>query len=83
MTRKEALDAIKALEYRADEGETWKDVAMRGGVDVDSLLEAANRGAKKANMLAAEEKAPYPDGTRLRGPNGKMFVVRNGKPVEE
>lgn len=27
--------------------------------------------------------APYPDGTRLNGPGGKRYVVRNGKPVPE
>lgn len=27
--------------------------------------------------------APYPDGTRLRGKDGRMYVVRNGVPVPE
>ncbi len=26
---------------------------------------------------------PYPEGTRLQGPGGKNYVVRDGKPVEE
>lgn len=30
-----------------------------------------------------ETRAPYPDGTRLQGPDGKVYVVRNGKPVLE
>ncbi len=29
----------------------------------------------------ATGKAPYPDGTRLTGPDGKLYVVKNGQPV--
>lgn len=28
-----------------------------------------------------EEGAPYPDGTELTGPDGRLYVVRNGEPV--
>lgn len=27
------------------------------------------------------EKAPYPDGTELKGKDGKIYIVKNGKPV--
>lgn len=29
----------------------------------------------------ADDKAPYPDGTELRGKDGKTYVVRDGQPV--
>ena len=29
----------------------------------------------------ATGKAPYPDGTKLTGPDGKLYVVKNGQPV--
>lgn len=29
----------------------------------------------------ATGKAPYPDGTKLIGPDGKLYVVKNGQPV--
>ncbi|MFN7883011.1 MAG: hypothetical protein ACK5PF_08370, partial [bacterium] len=35
-------------------------------------------GAPKPGKPAA---APYPDGTRLKGKDGKTYVVQNGKPV--
>ena len=114
LSKKEALAAISSFEYRADKenGETWQDVAERGGVDVTSLLKAANLGAqpkepgaierglnavggalknafsqKKAPPVLGspgkkEEKAKYPDGTRLQK-GGKVYVVKNGVPVLE
>lgn len=113
LSKKEALSAISSFEYRADKekGESWQDVAERGGVDVDSLLKAANLGAEPKKPGAIErglnavggalknaftpkkappvlgkpgekEKAPYPDGTKLRK-GGKIYVVRNGVPVLE
>lgn len=46
----------------------------------------APRGAAKPSAPSAGPKAsqsPYPDGTRLQGPDGRMYVVRNGEPVPE
>jgi len=115
ITRNEALKALSSLRYRAQEGESARAVAVRDGVDYDSLTEAANRGAKEkepglvergvnavgralggmadsfkkppilgrpGERKAKEEKAPYPEGTKLRK-GGKVYVVRNGVPVLE
>lgn len=30
---------------------------------------------------ASKPSTPYPDGTKLRGPDGKMYIVQNGQPV--
>lgn len=39
--------------------------------------------AAPAVPAAAPAQAPYPDGTRLTGPDGKLYVVRGGVPVLE
>lgn len=41
------------------------------------LMEEAGRQAP------GQERSPYPDGTRLKGPDGKIYVVRDGQPVLE
>lgn len=33
------------------------------------------------NASKPSEPAPYPEGTQLQGPGGKLYVVRNGQPV--
>jgi hypothetical protein len=42
-----------------------------------------SRAAPGTAQDAPRNGAPYPDGTRLRGKDGKMYVVRNGVPVPE
>lgn len=39
--------------------------------------------APAAAPTASQEKAPFPDGTRLRGPDGKAYIVKDGQPVLE
>lgn len=47
---------------------------LRG--ELAKLRQPSGKQAKKSD-------APYPDGTRLRGKDGKMYIVKNGKPVPE
>jgi len=50
--------------------------------DILSSPKAASKappGSSRDNP--ATGKAPYPDGTRLTGPDGKLYVVKNGQPV--
>ena len=44
-------------------------------------LRRNNSGTSAAPV--SQSGAPYPEGTRLKGPGGKMFVVKNGQPVAE
>lgn len=56
-----------------------------------STSTAAEKAAQIANVNAdplyaslragANGSAPYPDGTRLTGPGGRAYVVRNGQPI--
>ena len=119
LSRKEALDVIKAFEYRAGGGESWRDVMKRGGGDPDSISaiaypkekaqagaverfgnavgdtfkSVADRFAQKGAPVMAKNRpkeskpdqekqsAPYPEGTKLKGKDGKIYVIRNGEPV--
>lgn len=55
------------------------EYARQSGVNVpDSLLGKPSPADQKPS---ASNKAPYADGTQLRGKDGKMYVVRNGQPV--
>lgn len=36
-------------------------------------------GASRDNP--APGKAPYPEGTKMKGPDGKLYIVKNGQPV--
>lgn len=40
-----------------------------------------NNAAKPPATAAPTSKAPYPDGTKLKGKDGKTYIVKNGKPV--
>lgn len=57
-------------------------VIQRPGMVLDNstgkLVELGAAGAP-----AAGRANPYPEGTRLQGPDGKAYVVRDGKPVLE
>lgn len=48
----------------------------------DALRAGGATGAGGGDKAPAG-RAPYPDGTRLQGKDGKTYVVRNGKPVLE
>ena len=80
-------------ENQAEKTQTWQDFLTRNGLDTESAKELFKTAgtAFKLNQAPASPgknsggtiKAPYPDGTRLRGKDGKYYVVKNGKPVLE
>lgn len=39
--------------------------------------------APQKGQAQPAQKSPYPDGTRLKGPDGRMYVVKNGVPVPQ
>lgn len=56
-------------------GPNWREkIRTQGG---------GSRAASGTAQDAPRNGAPYPDGTRLRGKDGRMYVVRNGVPVPE
>lgn len=63
----EARKALREAQRRRD--------AVAEGDDIEQGFRNARGGAAPANS------APYPDGTRLRGRDGKVYVVRGGRPV--
>lgn len=38
---------------------------------------------RKSGEKKPKEESPYPEGTKLRGKDGKIYVIRNGEPVLE
>ena len=61
-------------DYKTQLGVDLFDGTVRSGSGT-----SAKDGGSKPNKTA--EKSPYPDGTKLKGPDGKMYIVRDGKPV--
>ena len=55
----------------------------RGGGSGSPAAPAAPAAPQRGGASAPKPsgKAPYQEGQRLRGPDGKTYVVRNGKPV--
>jgi len=73
----EKTNAAKMAQYekeKADAIDKTPEVASRRRA-VEEL-----RGGSSRSTVGS---APYPDGTKLTGPDGKRYVVRNGKPVLE
>src|SRR5262249_6541361 len=57
----------------------WKDATPEW---MSKVTESQGRIARESSPNApGAGAAPYPDGTKLRGPDGKMYEVRGGKPV--
>lgn len=46
-------------------------------------IDAVNADPLYAPLRGAQGGAPYAEGTRLTGPGGKRYIVRNGQPVLE
>lgn len=63
------------------------NVSIQLAPGTDPAVAAAVRAAAGANAVrdagaaSGAERSPYPDGTRLRGPGGKIYVVQGGVPV--
>lgn len=45
--------------------------------------QAPDADAKKPSAPAAKSSSPYPEGTKLIGPGGKPYIVKNGVPVPQ
>lgn len=79
--------------YKGNDGRYYKDVTGRGGkptkspvspLELTELRELARsrfRG-ELPDTTRNTQQVPYPEGTRLQGPDG-VYVVRNGVPVKE
>lgn len=75
---------IKSMEGSMDpedEGrrKQLQSLAMRLSSEIDRRSLGGAPGADKPDKPV--KGAPYPDGTRLKGPGGKPYIVRNGVPV--
>lgn len=60
-------------------GDLSPEDAARKAVELRNAVSNAQGGGQKA----ASGGAPYPDGTRLKGRDGKAYVVKNGQPILE
>lgn len=90
-------DPYAELDYKAlvaEETDLQKQLsAARGKKQIDLATQLAgelnNVRKRKAALRGggtrptANSAAPYPEGTRLKGPGGKTYVVKDGKPVPE
>lgn len=90
----EALDIKPETQMMSEHaklaGEIYKS-AVNNGVEPEQALKQANFFAdqyypelpsvKARNAMAGGGKAPYPEGTKLNGPGGKQYIVKNGVPV--
>jgi hypothetical protein len=66
----------------------WKAVALQGGTDAlgnktDSILGAVDEFTGDMRRMGAQPTANQapPDGTRVRGKDGRIYEVRGGQPV--
>ncbi|QTD44552.1 hypothetical protein [Ottowia testudinis] len=82
-----ARQRLLALMGKPD-GDTWKAVALQGGMDAqgnktDSVLGAVNeRTGEMRRMAGAAPQTPAPaEGALVFGKDGRHYLVKNGKPV--
>lgn len=59
----------------------WNDLNGRFNASKRRLRQAEERLQPKAAKPTA--RSPYAEGTRLQGPGGKIYIVKDGKPVPE
>jgi hypothetical protein len=80
-------DATFAAQQWANQVGFDPNEKLPGTIDADTPIMASTAPAAPAPPKAAPPAAPapkgtpYPDGTKLKGPDGRMYVVRNGQPV--
>lgn len=85
--RLSASQRLLALMGKQGEGR-WKGLALQGGTDAsgnktDSVLAAVNEMTGEMRRLGGNtQAAPVPaEGSRVRGPDGRVYEVKNGWPV--
>lgn len=66
--------AQKRLEFNRQ-----RVAALRGG----TFYSPGSQAGQPQQPASTSSAAPYPEGTRLRGPDGRMYRVANGQPVPE
>lgn len=71
-----------------DGEDRWKSVALQGGTDAqgnktESILGAVNErtGEMRRMPTQAQPAAAPPDGSMVRGKDGRLYEVKNGQPV--
>ena len=74
---KEEIEALTRRRSQLEKGRI--DYAREAGIKIPAVLDTPTTPSNPA----AAAKSPYAEGTRLKGPGGKTFVVRNGMPVSE
>ena len=85
--QRNARQRLLALMGKTDD-DHWQGVALQGGMDAqgnktDSVLAAVNRRTGEMRRLPTQptQQAAPPDGTKVRGQDGRTYVVKNGQPV--
>lgn len=84
-----ARQRLLGLQGKTDDAR-WKGIALQGATDAmgnktEGVLAAVNERTgdiRQMDRRPAQSTAPV-DGTRVRGKDGLIYVVRNGKPVLE
>lgn len=82
MTPKETKEQYTAIRNRLGQAIN-SAMDKRDGVSPTAAPSPAPGPKPSASPKPAAKPAPYKDGTRLRGKDGKMYVVENGIPVLE
>lgn len=59
------------------------DENRKGTIQIDPAMQAKLDNASRSAPAAggANPSQRYPDGTKLKGPDGRIYIVRNGQPV--
>lgn len=85
-TPQEKSLAAQQIQELSGKGDSWKGIALQGGVDAngvktDSVLAAVNERTGEMKRMDGGQSNPYQDGQELQGKDGKVYVVKNGVPV--
>lgn len=86
--QRSARQRLLALMGKTDD-DRWKGIALQGGMDAqgnktDSVLAAVNERTGEMRRMStpnAQQQAAPPEGSRVRGKDGRTYVVTNGQPV--
>lgn len=88
-TRSDALAKLNALNGKNGGADKYITVDMEAGVDAlgNPIIRKVPFNTRTGQIVDVSGgaaapgagKAPYPDGTRLTGPDGKSYIVKNGE----
>lgn len=91
--RETARETLRSLQGKYEKDLPNKFTVVPGGSEIDPASGmTVNRPATVLNNQTGEfvtpsqqtpPRAPHPEGTKLKGKDGKIYVVKNGKPVLE